>query len=175
MAISSIDAGKTLCELSGWSISNLQLQKLLYIANMYHRAEEGSNLINEQFEADPLGPVEPKLYRYAEGFGNNPVRNIFFMKKGAEEGSSEYKYLKEVIDVAGRKSNAELVSFTQWKNGAWYTKRYGNGKKGKGSMFPATSLRNGLDSEESGNLISDDLILAEYSARRKKESHRQNK
>lgn len=173
MAISSIDAGKTLCELSGWSISNLQLQKLLYIANMYHRAEEGISLINERFEASPLGPVEPKLYRYAEGFGNNPVRNIFFMKKGAKEGSSEYEYLKEVIDVAGKKSNAELVSFTQWENGAWYARRYG--KKCKSSMLSTMTLRNGLDSDEGENLISDDLILAEYSARRKREFPQQNK
>ena len=172
MTISSIDAGKTLCELSGWSISNLQLQKLLYIANMYHRAEEGSSLINERFEASPLGPVEPRLYHYAEGFGNNPVRNIFFMKKGAKEASSEYEYLKEVIDAAGQKSNAELVSFTQWKNGAWYARRYGKKDKSSSSL---TKLRSRLDSEEGENLISDDLILAEYRARRKREFPQQNK
>lgn len=58
MTVSSIDASKTLCELSGWQTSNLRLQKLLYIAHMYYMRGGKGDLVRENFEAWKFGPVE---------------------------------------------------------------------------------------------------------------------
>lgn len=147
MSISSINAGKTLCELSGWKISNLRLQKLLYIAHMYHIGDGHGELIDENFEAWIYGPVEPELYRYVRGYGKDPIRNVFMLHKGATEDSSEYTYLKDVIEATKELDSYVLVSFTHWEEGAWH-KVYSRGK------------RNGI--------ITTKLIMDEYNARRSK-------
>ena len=151
MAISSIDAGKTLCELSEWKLSNLRLQKLLYIAHMYHLGLRKSPLIVEDFEAWMYGPVEPNLYHHAKGFGSNPVRNVFPREAGAPEDGSEYALLRESVQATQGMSGAKLVSFTHWEKGAWY-------QVYKPKMY--------------GIPIPNELILKEYEAR--KEARSQN-
>jgi len=39
MTVSASAAAKRMCERSGWTLSNLELQKLLYIAHMFHLGE----------------------------------------------------------------------------------------------------------------------------------------
>lgn len=120
--ISSIDAGRTLCELSGWKISNLEAQKILYFAHMFHLAEEGEPLINETFEAWRYGPVAPKLYRRVKRFGSGPIRNVFYWEFGAKISSSEYRVLKNTYKVMSKISPIELVRITHWEKGAWRRK-----------------------------------------------------
>ena len=63
MAVSSITAGRYACKMSGWTITNLKLQKILYIAHMvYVGRTDGTVLIDEMFEAWDFGPVLPNLY-----------------------------------------------------------------------------------------------------------------
>ena len=49
MSVSALSAAKTFCELRDWKISNLELQKLLYIAQMLHLGRYGTPLISERF------------------------------------------------------------------------------------------------------------------------------
>ena len=93
MATSSINAGKTLCELSGWRISNLRLQKLLYIAHMYHLGRTDKNLVNENFEAWQHGPVEPNLYHYVKGYGADSIGNVFPRNGGVKKDDHEFDVL----------------------------------------------------------------------------------
>lgn len=123
MTISSIDAGKTLCELSGWRMSNLRLQKLLYIAHMYYMREGKDDLIRENFEAWKLGPVEPGLYHYCKVYGASPIGHIFPKNGGVERDSPEFKILDGTIKAAEGITEAALVSFTHWEKGAWYKTR----------------------------------------------------
>ena len=144
MSVGSIQAGKKLCVLSGWNLSNLRLQKLLYIAHMYHLAEMKEELINEKFEAWMYGPVEPVLYQYVKGYGKKPIPNIFHPEIEDVPEGSELDYLQIVIDHTKEISNASLVSFTHWSKGAWFKK---------------------YNPRIRGNIIPNDLIVEEYNAR----------
>ena len=121
MTVSALSAAKTLCEMSGWTISNLELQKILYIAHMFHLGTSGGNpLVSETFEAWEYGPVLPAVYRKAKGFGSGAVRNVFHWEQSVPEDSSEYKMLNEALKTAKGKSPSQLVSITHWPKGAWY-------------------------------------------------------
>lgn len=120
MPISSIDAGKTLCELSNWKTSNLRLQKLLYISHMYHIGLTGKDLINEDFEAWRHGPVERKLYFYCKGYGSGYIPDIFLSYEGAKEKTTELFVLQAMHEATYKLKDYMLVSFTHWKEGAWY-------------------------------------------------------
>ena len=143
MSTSSIRAGKTICELSGWDVSNLALQKLLYIAHMYHLGRHNEPLIDDYFEAWMYGPVEPSLYRHARGFGSEAVRNVFHKYESVRNGS-EFDLLNETVEATRGLSGAYLVSFTHWEKGAWY-KVY--------------------DPEIRGTIIPNNMILEEYNER----------
>ena len=143
-AISSIDAGKTLCELSGWAVSNLQLQKILYLAHMLHLGRIGKPLINDGFQVWEYGPVAPNLYHRVKGFGSQPIQKMIFWEKGVEKGSTQFALLNETMTAMKDLTGARLVSLTHWEKGAWY-QTYRGGRRG----IP----------------ISDDLIMKEYNAR----------
>ena len=57
MAVTARQAANKICELSDWTVSNLQLQKILYIAHMVYFGDEGKPLISdEKFESLGLRP-----------------------------------------------------------------------------------------------------------------------
>src|SRR5690606_7691743 len=87
MTISVFSAARYLCEKSGWTLSNLQLQKLVYLAHMVHlgSVDREKGLIRERFEAWDYGPVSPALYSEARAFGSGSVKNIFHGHKVPEE------------------------------------------------------------------------------------------
>ena len=149
MAVSSINAGKTLCELSGWRMSNLRLQKALYIAHMYHLGtRNGEPLINETFEAWMYGPVEPKLYNYCKFYGRKDLPNIFPIMSGVSEDEPEYKSLKKTIEMIDGITSGQLVGFTHLEGGAW-KQIYKGGER--------------------GGAIPNDLIEQEHHVRAKKQ------
>jgi uncharacterized phage-associated protein len=123
------EAAKFVCEAGGWQVTNLKLQKLLYLAQMIHMGEnDGARLFNGEFEAWDYGPVEPSLYHDVKMFGGRPIQDIFFGTKRIQSGT-EFDVLKGVCNVLLPKSPAELVSITHWPKGAW-AKRYVSGVRG---------------------------------------------
>ena len=130
MAVSSIDAGKTLCEMSGWKMSNLRLQKALYIAHMYHLGtHNGKPLINEKFQAWMYGPVEPVLYHYCRFYGRRNLPNIFPIRSGVAKDKPEHKTLEIITKMIDGISSAKLVGFTHSDKGAW-KQIYREGERG---------------------------------------------
>ena len=120
MSLSSIEAAKLLCELSGWSLTHLKLQKLLYLAHMVYLGRNNEPLINEEyFEAWTYGPVLPSLYKKLNFFGNNPISNIFYNATHLDEKREESILLKEIHDFFGNKEGWELVGLTHHPKGAW--------------------------------------------------------
>ena len=129
MAVHALSAARSLCELRDWTISNLALQKILYIAHMFHLGRTGAPLISEQFEAWDYGPVVPEVYRRVRGFGSERIRNVFHWVPGVPEGSSEMQLIHEAADATKGMTPGRLVSITHSENGAWY-KCYKPGYRG---------------------------------------------
>lgn len=140
--MSAIVAAATLGELSGWSLSNLQLQKLLYLAQMFHLGETGEPIFSEDFEAWKLGPVVPAVYQQAKIFGNQPVKSFFTNRRLSEGGASQM--LVRTLNELPDRRPWKLVAITHWGGGAW-AKHYNDG--------------------DYGNIIPKSDILAEYRAR----------
>lgn len=118
MAVPALAAAKRLCERSGWSLTNLELQKLLYIAHMFHLGRTSEPLIREHFEAWDYGPVVPSLYHKAKVFGSSKVGNIFRFAEDLTIGS-EAQMLDETYDQLATARPGRLVAITHWDGGAW--------------------------------------------------------
>ena len=119
MTVSVLSAAKRLGAESRWTLSNLELQKLIYIAHMFHMGENnGQPLVSGQFEAWDYGPVHPELYRAAKVFGSDPVQNIFHSVPDIGDGSEKI-ILDKAYSVLGKAGPGKLVSATHRKDGAW--------------------------------------------------------
>lgn len=132
MAYNSLSALKTLCEHSGWTISNLQANKLLYLAHMFHMEEtpDSDPLVRETFQAWDYGPVLPSVYHSAKVFGDSPIRNIYKNRVGIPENTLAYRLLSDAANFNQDVSPGQLVAITHWKNGAW-AKNYIAGARGR--------------------------------------------
>lgn len=128
MAIHSTDAAKFVCRRGSWHVTNLALQKILYLAHMVHMGRTRSRLIGAHFEAWDFGPVEPYLYRKVRAFGAKPIPNIFYNSRELD-GTPEGDTLAEACENLLSKSPGELVSNTHWEHGAW-ARNYVPGARG---------------------------------------------
>lgn len=124
MAISSLSAAKYLCGLSDWSLSNLQIQKILYIAHMAYLGEHDEPLIgDDHFQAWDYGPILPKLYRQLKPFGSSPIPDIFHFVKTFRDKEEKEKVESVLIwayENLSKMSHGKLVAITHRGNGAWW-------------------------------------------------------
>ena|ERR1700694_506706 len=118
MPVSSASAARYICARGNWSVTNLALQKILYMAHMVHMGRTGKRLVNAEFQAWDYGPVEPELYRTVRLFGDRPIQDIFFVAP-VLSGSDEQTTLNDACDFLLSKKPSELVAMTHWQNGAW--------------------------------------------------------
>lgn len=136
---------KYICERGEWKVTNLQLQKILYLAQMvYMGRNAGQRLVDADFEAWDYGPVEPTAYRKVRMFGSQPIKDVFYEARRFKDDDTRKALLEEVCaDLLHRKAG-DLVEITHWKGGAW-AKHY--------------------EPETRGINIPDRDILAEYNDR----------
>lgn len=122
MAVSALSAAKTICELKNWDVTNLALQKILYLAHMYHLGcHSGAPLIFEDFEAWNYGPVVPELYRRMKPFGASKVGNVFHWIEPVKADTPEYKSLQAAVSGTRNLTAGQLVANTHRDDGAWAT------------------------------------------------------
>jgi uncharacterized phage-associated protein len=120
MAVSVFSAAKRLAERSGWRLSNLELQKILYLAHMFRLGRSGGEpLVRGHFEAWDYGPVQPDLYHRAKVYGADPVGNIFHDAASIPDGP-EQKIIDEALDHLGDLGPGKLVAATHRIGGAWH-------------------------------------------------------
>lgn len=129
MSVHVLQAAKFASERSGWSLSNLELQKIVYLANMIHLGHYGRPLVQGCFEAWDFGPVHPTLYRHVKRFGAGPVTAIS-CNAGPLQGESESSLLHEAVDILSKKTGGQLVSITHWSKGAW-ARNYSPGERNR--------------------------------------------
>ncbi|HBQ89188.1 MAG TPA: hypothetical protein DD803_06975 [Alcaligenes faecalis] len=115
----ALQAAKHACEASGWTLTNLQLQKILYIAHMVHLGRTGQPLIDDQFfEAWDYGPVLPSVYRHVSGFGSRPIANVFAVIEDANHPAE----IESIRNAVGQFANIEpfqLVQILHDERSAW--------------------------------------------------------
>jgi len=129
MPLTAMQAARKICEHGSWKITNLGLQKILYLSQMLFIGENGgARLIDTDFEAWDYGPVSPEVYRRVRMFGANPIQDIFFRELRINDGLRE-AHLHNVCTFLANKRPGELVSITHWKDGAW-AKNYRPGVTG---------------------------------------------
>ena len=120
MPVPSLTAAKKICELSGWTIPNFILHKLLYIAHMVHLSQYNAVplISDEGFEAWDYGPMLPSVYHKARIFGSKAVRNIFHTVPDSDDPDAD-NIIKDTLKFMGSKQPGELVAITHRENGAW--------------------------------------------------------
>lgn len=120
MSISFDSAAKFLCQQSGWDLSNLELQKLIYLAQVEHAEKyDGAPLQNGGFQAWDYGPVIPALYRRLKMFGHEPVADVLYNARALREGSPSEQTLLTTWEQFGGVKPGELIELTHWERGAW--------------------------------------------------------
>lgn len=120
MTVSVLSAAKRLGEMSVWTLSNLELQKMCYIAHMYYMGEsdEHEPLVKGRFQAWDYGPVHPVLYQALKRFGADPVSSeAFSSAPNIPEGHRGIQYLDAAVRELPR--GLELIAITHWEDGAW--------------------------------------------------------
>ena len=128
MAASIMQVARTLGQISGWSLSNLEIQKIAYIAEMLHLGRNGDPLTNDQWQAWAYGPVEPELYHKAKVYGTSPVKDIFHAVP-LMPGSTKYKAVEDAYKLMKNLTPGQMVAVTHKAGGAW-AQRYRAGMKG---------------------------------------------
>lgn len=97
-------------------VTNLKLQKILYLAQAYFLAKVGKPLFEDTIEAWEFGPVVPTVYRKYKSNGSNPI----ISEKDKSKISVEVKKLLDSVwDAFGGYSAGRLVDITHahapWK------------------------------------------------------------
>ena len=127
MPIKTFDAAKTIGELTNWRLSNLQMQKILYLAHMFYMGKHGGPLLDEEFEAWDYGPVLPSLYHKIKFFGSGPVHDIFYNNRIIKDGP-EAEILNQAAQKFAHTKPGTLVAYTHREDGAW-SKNYAPGAR----------------------------------------------
>lgn len=135
MTINSFEAAKKIINLSGNSVTNLKLQKILYLSHMVYLIEHRQPLVKEAFEAWDYGPVLPSVYHRLKIFGANPVQDRFY-EANLIEGTQEANILEKAWQSLAPKEGWELVHMTHRTGGAWAN----NFEPGSNKIIPNTDI-----------------------------------
>jgi uncharacterized phage-associated protein len=119
MMKSVFNVAGTIAERSGWTFSNLSLQKLTYLAQMLHLGESGAPLFQEDFEAWDYGPVVPVLYHELKMFGSGPVAPYSALVPMKSLPAAEENVVKQIVEIGKERTPGNLVAITHWEKGAW--------------------------------------------------------
>lgn len=127
--LSVFDVAKTVCDLSGWNLTHLKLQKILYILQMFHIGKYKNPLFSSEFEAWNYGPVEPRLYKRLLGAGaENLDKLIFVFDDFIPKDNAKYPFINELANKLLKKSSSFLINYTHDDRSAW-VRVFKHGKK----------------------------------------------
>lgn len=125
--VSVFTAAKRLGDHSGWTLTHLQMQKLLYMSHMYYMGKNNEPLVDARFEAWDYGPVCPDLYHRLKIYGSDrvPQEALSFASPIPDDHPGAI-YLDAAVEDLPRH---RLVAMTHWTHGAW-SKKYKSGVMG---------------------------------------------
>lgn len=127
------------------NLTQMQLQKLAYLANGWNWAINGDQLISDPVEAWLYGPVYRDLYEHTKFFGKEPLTR--FVTPDDSEAARVFGYTGErgtpyaarlaprersvvahVWNRYGKLSGAQLSSLTHQRGTPWFATYTGQGK-----------------------------------------------
>jgi uncharacterized phage-associated protein len=111
-------------EEQGLCISNMSLQKLLFIANGAYLAKTGNPLINEPIEVWPYGPVVRDIYHEFKNYGSSDITHIPPTRSLGEDkklDDTAKEALEFVINVASKLDAIQLSNWTHLPDSPWST------------------------------------------------------
>jgi uncharacterized phage-associated protein len=112
----------------GLEISNLKLQKLLFLCHAFFLVEKGKGLVRGNFVAWRFGPVQKEAYEAFQNFGADPIKaeavrvnpvNGERSKVAAPVDREVVDLVRKIVQFYGSWSASELVELTHAKNGPW--------------------------------------------------------
>lgn len=105
----------TYSEVKDYGISNLKLQKSLYLIQAYFLIQTEKPCFLEEIEAWDFGPVVPEVYRKYKQFGSADIhvrcRSLEEIQKGFEK--EDRKMIEEVVNRFADFSATDLTILTQ--------------------------------------------------------------
>ena len=116
-------------EQSGWPVTNLKLQKVVYFCHVWSLIELGRPLIKHSFEAWEHGPVLPYLYRDFKDAGAGPIKARALAldpSTGRRQPAAcvfdlrTLEVLDRVVNFYGRLSASGLVELSHVEGGPWH-------------------------------------------------------
>ena len=119
--LSIFDAASYILENSLWTITQLELQKLLYLAQMIHLGEYRSPILAARFEAWVYGPVNRALYDETKRYGADPlIASNIQGNSRAVMARTHKDVLNHVVNHLAGKTGAQLIRITHLEDGAWH-------------------------------------------------------
>jgi uncharacterized phage-associated protein len=112
----------------GYEVSNLKLQKLLFLCHAFYLVDTGRPLVRGRFEAWQYGPVHREAYDAFKRFQATPITedaNKFDPVTGALKPLAlptdrlVLDVIRKVVEFYGGKSPGELVELTHAHDGPW--------------------------------------------------------
>ena len=107
----------------GRTLTNLQLQKLVYIAFGYFAGLMNDRLFPETIEAWNYGPVIPDLYHELKQYGVGAVTDALPSRNTINGGGAEITIIDAVWESYGMYSPLELSSLTHKEGTPWKVTR----------------------------------------------------
>lgn len=99
-------------------LTNMQLQKLVFIANGYTLALFDRPLYYHNSHAWQWGPVIPKLYKSLQKYGSGFIKE-FLASEDTVEDEEDLDVIKGVWDAYGHYTGIQLSTLTHQKNTPW--------------------------------------------------------
>lgn len=118
MTISPISAATTVCEEMNWSIADMQLEKILYMANLiFMGRNKGNPLLTENFCAWAGGPYIISLRDRNRVFG---ARSIDYLPPVKRNMNLPEQQVTKLVSIHLKSASpAQLVSMTHRIGGGW--------------------------------------------------------
>jgi uncharacterized phage-associated protein len=108
-----------LAKLTGRSLTNMQLQKLVYIAHGYSLAILRKRLIKQNVEAWRYGPVIPDLYHALRRYGSGVVSEPIPVITTDSITETDRTVLSTVLEAYCRFSGPQLSTMTHRERTPW--------------------------------------------------------